>query len=119
MDWASFLKTVPAVIGIAGLLTYFTRDRKPASDLELVNYVQNVRTTFVLLGCAALIILSLWLFFRPEPPDRDAGLSPVRSPVASLSGLCKITDTVSCTVRKSSRCRTGWYQNSLNTGGLA
>jgi hypothetical protein len=75
MDVASFLKMVPAAIGIAGLLTYFTRSRKPVSDLELVNYVQNLRNTFVLLGCGALIMLSVWLIYRPAPPDRDAALS--------------------------------------------
>ncbi len=29
MDVMSLLKAVPAVIGIAGLLTYFVRPRKP------------------------------------------------------------------------------------------
>ena len=70
----SFLKTVPAVIGIAGLLTYFMRARAPVSDHELVLVVQRVRNTFLLLGCAALIMLSAWLIFRPAPPDHDAAL---------------------------------------------
>jgi hypothetical protein len=37
MDAMSLLKAVPAVIGIAGLLTYFVRARQPESDLELAN----------------------------------------------------------------------------------
>ena len=65
---------VPAVIGIAGLLTYFMRARAPVSDHELVLVVQRVRNTFLLLGCAALIMLSAWLIFRPAPPDHDAAL---------------------------------------------
>jgi hypothetical protein len=65
MEVMSFLKAVPAVIGIAGLLTYFVRARKPESDLELANIVQRVRNTFLLLGCAALIMLSVWLIRRP------------------------------------------------------
>jgi hypothetical protein len=32
MEVMSFLKAVPAVIGIAGLLTYFVRARKPESE---------------------------------------------------------------------------------------
>jgi hypothetical protein len=75
MDMVSFLKMVPAAIGVAGLLTYFTRKRKPASDLELVNLVQSVRTAFVLLGCAALIMLTVWLIYRPMPPEHDVALS--------------------------------------------
>jgi hypothetical protein len=43
----SFLKAVPAVIGIAGLLTYFVRARKPESDLELANIVQRVRNIWI------------------------------------------------------------------------
>jgi hypothetical protein len=74
MDLMSLLKTVPAVIGIAGLLTYLMRVRAPVSDQELVNVVQRVRNTFLLLACAALIMLSLWLIFRPAPPDHDAAL---------------------------------------------
>jgi hypothetical protein len=72
MDVTNFLKTVPAVIGLAGLLTYFMREQKPDSKVELVNIVRNVQTGFVLLGCTALILLSLWLFFRSEPPGHDA-----------------------------------------------
>ena len=60
MEVMGFLKAVPAVIGIAGLLTYFVRAPKPESDLELANIVQRVRNTFLLLGCAALIMLSAW-----------------------------------------------------------
>ena len=71
MDVTNFLKTVPAVIGVAGLLTYFMREQKPGSKVELVNIVRNVQTGFVLLGCTVLILLSLWLFFRSEPPGHD------------------------------------------------
>ena len=71
IDVASFLKVVPAVIGIAGLLTYFMRPRKPVSEQELVNMVRRVRNLYVVLGCAALILLSVWLIYRPPPPDRD------------------------------------------------
>jgi hypothetical protein len=74
MDATSFLKIVPAAIGIAGILTYLTRPRTPESELELVNYIRNLRNTFMLLGCGALILLSVWLIYRPAPPDRDAGL---------------------------------------------
>jgi hypothetical protein len=80
MDVMSFLKAVPAVIGIAGFLTFFARARKPESDLELVNIVQRVRNTFLLIGCAALIMLSVWLIRRPAPPDHDTV-----SPLANLS----------------------------------
>src|SRR5947209_18199294 len=80
MDVMSLLKAVPAVIGIAGLLTYFVRPRKPESDVELANIVQRVRNTFLLLGCAALIILSVWLIRRPAPPDHDTV-----SPLANVS----------------------------------
>ena len=80
MDVIGFLKVVPAVIGIAGLLTIFARGRKPESDLELANIVQRVRDTFFLIGCAALILLSVWLIRRPAPPDHDTV-----SPLASVS----------------------------------
>ena len=84
MDVMSFLKAVPAAIGIAGLLTYFTRARKPASDLELANIVQRVRNTFLLLGCAALIMLSVWLIRRPAPPDQDT-VSPLSNVSTTIS----------------------------------
>lgn len=67
VDGISFLKTVPAVIGLAGLLTFLMREQKPASSVELVNLVRTLQIAFVLLGCTALILLSLWLFFRSEP----------------------------------------------------
>jgi hypothetical protein len=87
MDVTSFLKTVPAVIGLAGLLTYFMREQKLASKVEFVNLVRNVQTGFVLLGCAALILLSLWLFFRSEPPDHAAALwGHSITPVDAYSG---------------------------------
>ena len=38
MEVMSFLKAVPAVIGVAGLLTYFVRARKPESDLRAREY---------------------------------------------------------------------------------
>lgn len=72
MEMMSFLKTVPAVIGVAGLFAYFMM-RARVSDHELVTVVQGVRNTFLLLGCAALILLSVWLILRPAPPDRDLG----------------------------------------------
>lgn len=76
MDMMIFLKSVPAVIGIAGLLTYFMmRAREPVSDLELVNIVQRARNTFLVIGCLALIILSVWLIRRPAPPDHDTSFS--------------------------------------------
>ena len=50
MEVMSFLKAVPAVIGIAGFLTYFSRGRKPESDLELANIVQGVPNTFCYAG---------------------------------------------------------------------
>jgi hypothetical protein len=75
MDLSAFIKTVPAVIGFAGLLTYFMRKRAPDSDLELVNVVQNLRNRAVIVGCAALILLSVWLIFRSAPPDHDAARS--------------------------------------------
>ena len=75
MDLSVFIKTVPAVIGFAGLLTYFMRKRAPESDLELVNVVQNLRNRAVVVGCAALILLSAWLIFRSAPPDHDAARS--------------------------------------------
>lgn len=74
IDVMHLLKLVPGVIGAAGLLTYLMRKRAPESDQELVNIVHNVRNRFVLLGCAALILLSLWLIYRPPPPDHDAAL---------------------------------------------
>jgi hypothetical protein len=84
MEVMSFLKAVPAVIGIAGLLTYFARARKPESDLELANIVQRVRNTFLLLGCAALIMLSVWLIRRPAPPDHDT-VSPLANVSTTIS----------------------------------
>src|ERR1700736_6534268 len=84
MDVMSLLKTVPAVIGIAGLLTYFMRARAPVSDQELVNVVQRVRNAFLLLGCAALIMLSAWLIFRPAPPDHDT-VSPLANVSTTIS----------------------------------
>ncbi|PZR85648.1 MAG: hypothetical protein DLM68_10810 [Hyphomicrobiales bacterium] len=80
MDVMSLLKAVPAVIGIAGLLTYFARARRSESDLELANIVQRVRNIVLLLGCAALIMLSVWLIRRPAPPDHDTV-----SPLANVS----------------------------------
>ncbi len=84
MDVMSLLKAVPAVIGIAGLLTYFVRPRKPEFDVELANIVQRVRNTFLLLGCAALIILSVWLIRRSTPPDHDT-VSPLANVSTTIS----------------------------------
>jgi len=84
MDVMSLLKAVPAVFGIAGLLTYFVRPRKPESDVELANIVQRVRNTFLLLGCAALIMLSVWLIRRPAPPNHDT-VSPLANVSTTIS----------------------------------
>ena len=74
MDVISFLKMVPAAIGIAGLLANFTmRARKPVSDHGVANFLHSARNTILLLGCAALIMLSVWLIRRPAPPDHDVG----------------------------------------------
>jgi hypothetical protein len=76
MDVLLFLKVAPGVIGLAGLLTYIMmRAREPDSDLELVNVVRRARNIFVVLGCVALIMLSVWLIRRPAPPDQDTSLS--------------------------------------------
>jgi hypothetical protein len=50
MEVMSLLKVVPAVIGIAGLLTYFVRARKPESDLELANTCKGCATPFCYSG---------------------------------------------------------------------
>jgi hypothetical protein len=84
MDVMTFLKALPAVIGIAGFLTLFSQARKPQSALELANIVQRVRNIFLLLGCVALIILSVWLIRRPAPPDHD-----------TISPLANVTTTAS------------------------
>jgi hypothetical protein len=74
MDVMSFLKMVPAAIGVAGLLMHFVmRARRPASEHELAKFLLNLRSTLLLLGCAALILLSVWLIRRPPLPDRDIG----------------------------------------------
>jgi hypothetical protein len=86
MDMAIFLKLLPGVLGAAGLLTYFTSARKPASDLELVNIVRGVRRAFVLAGCAALILLSVWLINKPQPPDYGVHL-PDGHPVTAARQL--------------------------------
>ena len=87
MDVMNFLKTVPAAVGIAGLLTHFLRVRQPGSDHEVLNIIQSARTTFVVLACAALIGLTVWLFVGPVPPDHDAALSEEHSPGAKQSSL--------------------------------
>jgi hypothetical protein len=74
MDMTSFLKMVPGAIGLAGLLTILMSPPKPTSDLPFVNMVQNARNNFLMLGCVGLILLSVWLIYRPAPPDRDAAL---------------------------------------------
>jgi hypothetical protein len=76
MDMMLFLKLVPGVIGLAGLLTYsMMRAREPVSDLELVKAVQRARNIFLVFGCVALIMLSAWLVFRAPPPDQDTSSS--------------------------------------------
>jgi hypothetical protein len=85
MDVMIFLKLAPAVIGVAGLLTYFMmRAREPVPDLELAKIVQRVRNTFLLLGCVALIMLSVWLIQRPAPPDHDTSLSGLAAGVSRI-----------------------------------
>ncbi|HET6377861.1 MAG TPA: hypothetical protein VFG05_06075 [Methylocella sp.] len=86
MDVAFFLKLLPGVLGAAGLLTYFTSARKPDSDLEIVNIVRGVRRAFVIAGCAALILLSVWLINKPQPPDYGF-LFPDGHPVAAARQL--------------------------------
>ena len=87
MDTMNFLKMVPAVLGIAGLLTYIMRPRKPISDHDIVNILQRARTTFVVLACAALIGLTVWLFYGPVPPDHDTTQLGQRSPLAKQYGF--------------------------------
>jgi hypothetical protein len=41
MDVMNFLKMVPAVLGIAGVLTYFMRVREPVSDHDVLNILQS------------------------------------------------------------------------------
>jgi hypothetical protein len=76
MDMMLFLKLVPGVIGVAGLLTYIMmRAREPVSDLELVKAVQRARNIFLVFGCVALIMLSAWLVFWAAPPEQDTSPS--------------------------------------------
>lgn len=75
MDVANFLKIVPGAIGLAGLLTLLTRTPKPASGAEFVSLVENLRDSFLAIGCVALILLSAWLVYRPAPPDHDTRLA--------------------------------------------
>jgi hypothetical protein len=85
MDVTIFLKLAPAAIGIAGLLTYFMMSaREPVPDLELAKIVQRVRNIFLLLGCVALIMLSVWLIQRPAPPDQDTSLSGLAAGVSRM-----------------------------------
>jgi hypothetical protein len=103
MDVMIFLKLAPAVIGIAGLLTYFMmRAREPVPDLELAKIVQRVRNTFLLLGCVALIMLSVWLIRRPAPPDHDTTLSGLAAGVSGIESAlnCRRSDLVQCRARQ-------------------
>jgi hypothetical protein len=85
MDVTIFLKLAPAAIGIAGLLTYFMMSaREPVPDLELAKIVQRVRNIFLLLGCVALTMLSVWLIQRPAPPDQDTSLSGLAAGVSRM-----------------------------------
>ena len=85
MDVTIFLKLAPAAIGIAGLLTYFMMSaREPVPDLELAKIVERVRNIFLLLGCVALIMLSVWLIQRPAPPDQDTSLSGLAAGVSRM-----------------------------------
>jgi hypothetical protein len=75
MDPIFFLKTVPAVLGVAGILTYYMRPREPDPQDDLETLTQAIRKNSVLIGCGALILFSTWMIFRPKPPDHDAALS--------------------------------------------
>ena len=102
MDVMTFLKLAPAVIGIAGLLTYFMmRAREPVPDLELAKIVQRVRNTFLLLGCVALIMLSVWLIQRPAPPDHDTTISGLAASVSRIESALDghRRDLVQCRAR--------------------
>jgi hypothetical protein len=86
MDLMIFLKTVPAVLGVAGILTYFMRPREPEPQDDLETLTQAIRKNSVLIGCGALILFSTWLIFRPKPPDHDAALpASVQTFVQGLS----------------------------------
>jgi hypothetical protein len=87
MDVMNFLKIGPAVLGTAGLLTYMMRARQPVSSHDVVNVLQSVRTTFVVLGCAALIGLTVWLFYGSVPPDHDVTPLGEHSPLAKQYAL--------------------------------
>jgi hypothetical protein len=94
-----FLKLAPAVIGIAGLLTYLMmRAREPDRDLEIAKIVQRVRNIFLLLGCVALIMLSVWLIQRPAPPDHDTTLSGLTAGVSRVACAlkCRRRDLLPC-----------------------
>ena len=65
---------------------------KEIQFLRLLVILQQAREALVLLTCAALIGLSLWLLRRPQPPDHDAPLAGQHSPFGnqhsrSLAGL--------------------------------
>lgn len=81
MDLIAFLKTVPAILGVAGILTYYMRPREPEPEDDLASLTQAIRKNSVLIGCGALILFSTWLIFRPTPPDHDAALPAERSTV--------------------------------------
>jgi hypothetical protein len=94
MDVTSFLKTVPAVIGVAGLLTYFMRPHEPVID-DFPDVLRSARNTLVVLTCLALIAISVWLIRRPAPPDHDATLKEGHS---GLALLCSFEDGRECLI---------------------
>ncbi|HTV32992.1 MAG TPA: hypothetical protein VME69_07800 [Methylocella sp.] len=72
IDLVTLLKMLPAVFGMAGLLTYISRPSKSPSEHEVVNLLAGANRAIVLLACLALIALTLWLFFGSSPTDHDA-----------------------------------------------
>ena len=67
-----------------GFAHVLVRAREPVPDLELAKIVQRVRNIFLLLGCVALIMLSVWLIQRPAPPDHDTSLSGLAAGVSRM-----------------------------------
>ena len=116
MDVTIFLKLAPAAIGIAGLLTYFMMSaREAVPDLELAKIVQRVRNIFLLLGCVALIMLSVWLIQRPAPPDQDTSLGPRRWRIAHAR-LNAARDLLQCRARRP--CRRFWMRYWVKFGEM-
>lgn len=58
--------------------------------LRLLVILQQARTALVLLVCAGLVGLSLWLLRRPPPPDHDAPLEGQHSPLGHQDSRSRI-----------------------------